>query len=201
MLLAVGFGRSGCDRVRFSLRPSHRGQSAEQTASSALTAKRVVLSGHRPAWATVQNDEGALAGDDSLRQFSIVLKRSAQRQASFERLRCDQQDPDSVDYHHWLTPLQIGEKFGVAQADIDMVAGWLRARLSTPIPVNREIFREFARFLAAASTTKPLRAKRDADLRGSISQILATRTGNASGNDQGIYRQLEGQRYKLCHLA
>jgi hypothetical protein len=100
MSLAVGFGRSGCDRVRFSLRPSHRGQSAEQTASSALTAKRVVLSGHRPAWATVQNDEGALAGDDSLRQLSIVLKRSAQRQASFERLRCDQQDPDSVDYHH-----------------------------------------------------------------------------------------------------
>ena len=103
-------------------------ESSEQTAASALTTKRAVLSGHRPAWATAQNDEGALAGDDPLRQLSIVLKRSAERQASFEQLLRDQQDPDSVDYHHWLTPLQIGERFGVAQADVDRVAGWLRAQ-------------------------------------------------------------------------
>ena len=32
---------------------------------------------------------------------------------------------NSSSYHQWLTAQQIGDKFGVAQADIDLITGWL----------------------------------------------------------------------------
>lgn len=99
-----------------------------QSAPSALATGPVALPSQRPAWALQRNDQGVLAGDVSLRQLSVVLKRSAQRQAAFERFLRDLQDPRSADYHHWLSPLQVGERFGVAQADLEAVSGWLRGQ-------------------------------------------------------------------------
>jgi hypothetical protein len=92
------------------------------------TNRRHVLAEHRAAWATTQNDRGQLPADLPLQHLTIALKRTAEREQAFQQLLADQQDPASPDYHHWLTPIQIGEQFGASQQDIDAVSAWLSAQ-------------------------------------------------------------------------
>jgi len=92
------------------------------------SARRSALPGHRVAWATPANDRGRIAAATQLSSLQIVLKRSPERQAAFDALLAQQQDPASPNYHQWLTPTQIGERFGATQADIDAIATWLASR-------------------------------------------------------------------------
>ena len=39
-----------------------------------------------------------------------------------------QQDPASKSYHHWLTPTEMGELFGLSQQDISRVTTWLESQ-------------------------------------------------------------------------
>src|ERR1700733_1421551 len=82
------------------------------------------LRGHVPGWAISANDRGAVSGDTSL-HLTFVLSRSPELQASFTRLLADQQDPNSTSYHQWLTPQQVGERYGPTQHDLDALTGWL----------------------------------------------------------------------------
>ena len=94
---------------------------ASTQAASAIQADRVVaspdsrvttrLAGHVPGWAVSANDRGTAAAETSL-QLTFVLSRSAELQASFTQLLADQQNPSSPSYHQWLTPQQVGERFG-----------------------------------------------------------------------------------------
>src|SRR5277367_240698 len=82
------------------------------------------LRGHVPSWAISANDRGPVPADTSLR-LTFVLSRSPELQASFTQLLADQQDPSSPSYHHWLTPQQVGERFGPTQHDVEALTGWL----------------------------------------------------------------------------
>src|ERR1700733_12044749 len=75
-----------------------------------------MLRGHVPGWAVSANDQGAVPADTSL-HLTFVLSRSAELQASFTQLLADQQDPNSPRYHQWLTPQQVGERYGPTQHD------------------------------------------------------------------------------------
>jgi pseudomonalisin len=102
--------------------------------ASATQADRVVaspdarvttrLAGHVPGWADSANDLGAVAPGTSL-QLTLVLSRSPEVQASFAQLLADQQNAASANYHHWLTPQQVGERFGPTQHDVDALTTWL----------------------------------------------------------------------------
>ncbi len=93
--------------------------------ASVDTNQRHVLAGQHALWATSQNDAGAVANDLPLPQLTIELKRTPEREQAFQQLLKDQQDPASPDYHHWLTPVEVGEQFGASQPDIDAVSDWL----------------------------------------------------------------------------
>ncbi|HWZ49979.1 MAG TPA: protease pro-enzyme activation domain-containing protein, partial [Granulicella sp.] len=82
------------------------------------------LSGHIPAWAVAANDAGPAPSSDSLR-LTLVLTRSTARQAAFNQLLADQQNPSSPNFHHWLTPQQIGALYGPTQNDLDELSAWL----------------------------------------------------------------------------
>jgi subtilase family serine protease len=71
---------------------------------------------------------GAVAGDAGLRGLTLILRRTPERQAAFESLLAAQQDPSSPDYHRWLTPVEVGERFGASPHDLDAVTGWLRSQ-------------------------------------------------------------------------
>ena len=83
------------------------------------------LTQNRVAWATSANDAGEVADDLHLSHLTLVLNRPPPLQNAFEELLTQQQDPDSPSFHRWLTPAEIGERFGPSTHDIDAVTSWL----------------------------------------------------------------------------
>jgi subtilase family serine protease len=112
LVLAVVSGAQTADLVRMPVNPLNR----------------VQLTGHHPAWATTQNDAGAVPADLPIETLTLVLARPPQVEQAYTQFLKDQQDPGSPDYHHWLTPAQIGKRFGVSAHDIHAVAVWLQSQ-------------------------------------------------------------------------
>ena len=86
------------------------------------------LPNHHPFWAIPANSVAAVPDSSSVNPLTLVLARSQQQQAAFEQFLADQQNPASPDYHHWLTPAEVGERFGVSDADIATITAWLQAQ-------------------------------------------------------------------------
>src|SRR3569833_4130691 len=55
----------------------------------------------------------------------LVLRRSPDMQAAFDAFVESQYDPNSPNFHQWLTPEQVGAQFGPAMSDIATVSSWL----------------------------------------------------------------------------
>lgn len=72
-----------------------------------------------------------------LSRVTIVLQPSSSQQAALNQLLRDQQDPSSVNYHHWLTPEQYADLFGVSQADVNQIVAWLKGENLTVVGVSR----------------------------------------------------------------
>jgi uncharacterized protein (TIGR03437 family) len=107
------------------------------TATPAAAQNRVALRGHRPPQATPENDIGRVSASQTVEHVSIYLKPSDDQQADLDALLARQQDPNSTDYHKWLTPEQYAARFGASQADIDKVAAWLSSENMQAISVAR----------------------------------------------------------------
>jgi pseudomonalisin len=113
LVLAVTLGHAQTgDLVRIPLNP----------------ANRISLSGHHPSWASRQNDVGAVPADLLLERLTLILARSPEREQMYTKFLQDQQSPASPDYHHWLTPVEIGKRFGVSAHDIHAVTVWLQSQ-------------------------------------------------------------------------
>ena len=109
-------------------------QDAAQPASSA--APRIVehvdenhlatLTGNMRPEARAEFDRGPVESNLRMGDLILVLRRGPEQQAAFDALLASQQDPSSPNYHRWLTPDQIGQRFGPAQADLETISQWLR---------------------------------------------------------------------------
>jgi subtilase family serine protease len=93
-----------------------------------LSLAALTLAHHRPAWATSANDRGPVASDLKLEQMTLVLARSSAQQAALTQLLADQQNPASPSYHHWLTPEEMGQRFGLSDQDIAAITAWLQSQ-------------------------------------------------------------------------
>lgn len=85
------------------------------------------LEGYIPRWASDDNDAGAVPADTDL-YLTFTLSRSPELQTAFEQLLANQQDPTSSQFHEWLTPQQVGERYGPSQHDLDALTGWLTSQ-------------------------------------------------------------------------
>jgi subtilase family serine protease len=103
-------------------------QTADLVRTPVDPAKRVPLTGHHPAWANPQHDFGAVPADLSITSLTLVLARSPEREQAYTQFLQDQQNPASADYHHWLTPVEIGKRFGASSHDIHAVTAWLQSQ-------------------------------------------------------------------------
>jgi len=99
---------------------------ADRVSDAPATGARVAIPGHVPAWAAAANDAGPVPPATSLR-LTFVLTRSADRQAAFEQLLADQQNPSSPRFHQWLSPQQVGELYGPTPHDLAALTTWLAA--------------------------------------------------------------------------
>jgi subtilase family serine protease len=72
------------------------------------------------------SDLGALPGDTVVQGVSLNFKPDARQQAALDALLLAQRTPGSSWYHHWLTPEQYADRFGMSRADLQRVTGWLQ---------------------------------------------------------------------------
>jgi subtilase family serine protease len=111
-----------------SILPLANAQTTNLVSAPVDPGNRFTLKGHHPAWASAQNDAGAVPSDLALERLTIVLSRPPQVEHAFTQLLADQQNPKSPNYHHWLTPVEIGKRFGVSDHDLAAVTGWLQTQ-------------------------------------------------------------------------
>ena len=98
---------------------------------------RVTLTGHMHPAAIAANDLGRVDASLTLQHVEIFLKASTARQADLTSFLAQQQDPNSPNFHKWLTPEQYADRFGASQQDAANVAAWLKGQNMTAIEVAR----------------------------------------------------------------
>jgi hypothetical protein len=96
--------------------------------TQAVDSNRVqALANHHPLWANPANSMGAAPANLPLNNLTLVLARSPQQEQAFEQFLANQQNPASPDFHHWLTPAQVGQRFGLSDNDIQTLTAWLQS--------------------------------------------------------------------------
>jgi subtilase family serine protease len=85
------------------------------------------LAGNTRSQANAQNDLGAVPGSLVLEHMLLQLQRSAGQEQAVEQYIDELHDPQSPNFHKWLTAEQFGQTYGPAQADIATVTSWLQS--------------------------------------------------------------------------
>lgn len=111
-----------------------------------------ILKGNTRPEARAEFDRGAVAADFPMKGMLLVLRRSAEQQAAFDAFVQSEYETGSPDYHRWLTPEEVGEKFGPAQEDIDTISQWLTSQGFTVDEVTKD--RMTIRFSGTAGQVK-----------------------------------------------
>jgi subtilase family serine protease len=85
----------------------------------------VTLKGNRHPFANAKNDRGPVSPDLPMTGLVLVLSRGPEQQAAFDTFVASQYDPDSSNFHRWLSPDEVGLDFGPSPADIATISSWL----------------------------------------------------------------------------
>ncbi|HLX22452.1 MAG TPA: S53 family peptidase [Usitatibacter sp.] len=101
---------------------------AAAPSNGSIAASQRALPQGQIAWAVAANDMGEADKSLELTHLTVLLKRPDDRQAAFEELLRQQQDPSSANFHRWLTPVEIGERFGPPAQDVGAVQSWLSSQ-------------------------------------------------------------------------
>ena len=86
---------------------------------------RTALEHSVPLRALRSNDLGPAQAGRALTDLSLRFSMTPAQQADLDRLLAEQQDPNSPEYHQWLTPEQFGARFGLNATDMAKVSSWL----------------------------------------------------------------------------
>ena len=89
--------------------------------------KLVTLAGNTRPEATAANDRGRVADGFRMEHMFLQLRRAPEQERALEQFIDQLTEPKSPDFHHWLTAKEIGERYGLAQQDMDAITGWLRS--------------------------------------------------------------------------
>jgi hypothetical protein len=86
------------------------------------------LVGNTRIEATLRNDRGRVADDFALDHMLLQLKRAPDVEQAFAQHIESLTDKHSPNFRHWMTAAEQGEKYGMAQPDIDAITGWLQSK-------------------------------------------------------------------------
>jgi subtilase family serine protease len=87
----------------------------------------VTLPGNTHPLARPEFDQGVVTDRFLLDHLQLQLRRSSEQEQTLDRLITEMHDPNSPNYHQWMTVQEFGESFGPSRQDIDVVANWLRS--------------------------------------------------------------------------
>jgi len=85
----------------------------------------VTLKGNKHPFANARNDRGPVSPELPMTDLILVLSRAPEQQAAFDRFVASQYDPDSQNFHQWLSPEEVGLDFGPSPVDVATVSNWL----------------------------------------------------------------------------
>ncbi len=71
------------------------------------------------------SDRGRVPDALPLPHLQLLLTRPAERERALQRALQDLHDRSSPNYHRWLTSAQVGERYGLAAADLSAITAWL----------------------------------------------------------------------------
>ncbi|HTW46404.1 MAG TPA: protease pro-enzyme activation domain-containing protein [Acidobacteriaceae bacterium] len=86
----------------------------------------VTLRGNVHPMAQARYDRGPAPEATPTGRIMLLLERSASQQQALTQYLADLQNPSSPNYHKWLTPAQYGALYGISDADLQTVEGWLQ---------------------------------------------------------------------------
>ncbi len=72
-------------------------------------------------------DQGPVEATFRLGHIQMMFQQTAAQRAALDQLLAAQRDPASPDYHHWLTPEQYADRFGLSPADLARATAWLKS--------------------------------------------------------------------------
>lgn len=78
--------------------------------------------------ANARNDRGPVAEGLPLQHMLLQLNRSPELEKAFEQYIESLTDKSSPNFRHWMNATEQGEKYGLAQQDINAITGWLRSQ-------------------------------------------------------------------------
>lgn len=91
-------------------------------------AQTVTLYGNTRPEASAKNDRGRVADDFAMNHMLLQLKRAPEAEDAFAAYIDTLTEKSSPNFHHWMSAAEQGQKYGVAQQDIDAITGWLRSQ-------------------------------------------------------------------------
>jgi hypothetical protein len=74
------------------------------------------------------NDRGAVADDFPLEHLQLQLQRSAAQEQAAEAFIDALHDPQSPQFHKFLSAKEFGARFGAADSDLETLKHWLSGR-------------------------------------------------------------------------
>jgi hypothetical protein len=117
-----------------AFQPSAQAQFAGNSAARPLITGSVVetnlvrLVGNVRPEANTANDLGRVPDSFAMDHMFVQLQRPATEEAALRQLIDQLHDPNSPNFHRWLTPDQFGAQFGPAASDVQQVTNWLQGR-------------------------------------------------------------------------
>ena len=88
----------------------------------------VPLTGNSRSDAKAAAGRPAVADSTRLDHIQMLLRRSPEREQAAASFVDGLSQRGSASYHHWLTATEYGRRFGAADADIQRVTTWLKAK-------------------------------------------------------------------------
>lgn len=125
IFLTILFSAISANAPGQSKAPGSYAQPVDRIAAFIDDEQRVTLPGNRHMLAIAQNDIGAVAPEFPMQHMVLTLLPDALQQQSLDEFVRSQYEPESANYHQWLTPQQYAESFGVSEGDIAQIGAWL----------------------------------------------------------------------------
>jgi hypothetical protein len=135
---------------------------AAATAAAQVSSPRITQNVDDSSRITLQNgvapllrvatDQGAVADYTPVEQMRLILSRTQAQETALDTYLAQLQQKSSPNYHKWLTPAQLGERYGAAESDITTLTQWLESEGFTGISVSKA--RTAITFSGTAGTVK-----------------------------------------------
>jgi subtilase family serine protease len=89
--------------------------------------KLVRLWGNTRPEANAKNDRGRVEDSFAMEHMLLQLKRAPELEQEFDQYIDSLTDKSSPNFHQWIMAAEQGEKYGLAQQDLDSITRWLES--------------------------------------------------------------------------